>query len=58
MKSTIVRASVLAIAFVGFAASSVVSYSQKSPNHMVSTKTNVMPIPMCLPNDPSCCGMH
>ena len=57
MKTALVRASVLVLAFTGFAASSVVSHSQKA-----SAKTPVVgstaPVPMCLPGDPSCCGLH
>ncbi len=58
MKTTIVRASVLALAFVGFTASSVVSYSQKTV-HQASAQQIITPAPLCSPwNDPSCCGMH
>jgi hypothetical protein len=58
MKTTIVRASVLALAFVGFTASSVMSYSQKTA-HQVGARKGIVPAPLCSPwNDPTCCGMH
>lgn len=57
MKTTLVRASVLALAFAGFAASTVVSHSQKTTVHapVISSTT---PVPMCLPGDPTYCGLH
>ena len=57
MKTTLVRLSVLAIAFAGFAASSVVSHSQSS-NHTVASASFPSSMPLCAPSDPSHCGMH
>ena len=57
MKNTLVRLSVLSLALIGFGASSIVSHSQ---NTATVAKANVRPMqmPMCLPGDPSCCGLH
>ena len=58
MKTTIVRLSVLSLAFAGFAASSVVSFSQQpAKGDMVKISCVGSPA-LCLPHDPTACGMH
>ena len=57
MKTTTVRLSVLALAFVGFAASSVVSHSQKIAT-TGQVRVACVGTPLCAPSDPSHCGMH
>lgn len=58
MKITLVRLSVLALAFVGFAASSVISQSQDSTKHVATAQVSMMPVPLCAPSDPTHCGME
>ena len=58
MKTTIVRLSVLALAFTGFAASSVVSHARKSaPVVTPVVVATIYSAPLCAPHDPSRCGM-
>lgn len=57
MKNVIVRASVLALAFVGFAASSVISHSQAKLAGTAIADTSVDCVPACLPSDPTHCGI-
>ena len=54
MKTNLIRAFVVALAFAGFSASSVSAKTATT----VSTKTvNVTPTPLCAPSDPTHCGM-
>ena len=58
MKTTFVRLSVLALTFAGFAASSVVSYSQRLSSHGSKANTHIvidMPAPCCPWNNPTGC---
>lgn len=57
MKNTLVRISVLALAFTGFAASSIVSHSQSSAAHKLTASTTDC-VPACLPSDPNHCGLR
>ena len=56
MKSNFVRLSVVVLAFTGFAASSMASFSQ---NHVSTAKVQVgimpTPIPFCPPSNPGPC---
>ena len=58
MKSFSIRLSVLALALAGFAASTVAS---RAASHRAATPTVVAmgttPAAMCMPRDPSHCGM-
>ena len=58
MKTILVRASILALAVTGFAASTVVSHSQKTQDQASLTSHKLVPTPLCWPTDPSCCGLH
>jgi len=53
---TIIRASVLALAVIGFAASSNVSPA--SAKTTVVSKVSAAPIPMCPPDSPNGCNIR
>ena len=51
----IVRAFVLVLTVTGSAAYTQINLSQAK---VLTGKTSSMPQPMCMPNDPSACGMR
>jgi hypothetical protein len=54
----IVRAFVVVLALTGAAATSQSSgASTKNKNKIVATRTSMLPVPTCAPNDPNACGM-
>lgn len=57
MKLTIVRLSVLALAMVGFTASTITAHSQKH-GQQIAAFGQTVPTPYCSYWDPNCCGMH
>ncbi len=57
MKTFVVRVSVLALAAVGFSASSIVSHSQAFALHTAKSAV-VSSLPMCPWGDPRGCGLH
>jgi hypothetical protein len=57
MKNTLVRAFVLSLAVAGFGAASVSSKALTSANVRMDTPRSSPPAPLCLPSDPTHCGM-
>lgn len=60
MKITLVRLSVLALAFTGFAAASVSSKASYKVSVQLTHQVGIVgqPQALCSPNDPSYCGLH
>jgi len=52
----IVRAFVVVLAITGAAATSQ-SSTASAKNKIAATRTSMLPVPTCAPNDPSACGM-
>jgi len=59
MKNSLVRASVVALAIVGFTASSIASSHKTVKNAVASSNSpvTVASVPLCLPSDPTHCGL-
>ena len=55
MKLT-VRALVVVLALTGAAATTMTS-SASTQNKIVASRSSVMPVPSCAPDDPNACGM-
>jgi hypothetical protein len=53
---TIVRAFVVALVLTGVAATTQTS-SASTKNKVTATRTSMLPIPTCPPNDPNACGI-
>ena len=58
MKSTLVRLSVIALSLTGFAASTVASSAAPKKHEIKPIVIGGNCPPMCLPRDPSHCGMQ
>jgi hypothetical protein len=56
MKSNLVRAFVITLALTGFGATTVSAHTAAKAK--VSAATNDTPPPVCLPSDPTACGLH
>jgi hypothetical protein len=52
----LVRAFVVALVLTGAVASTQTS-SASTKSKVVATRTSMLPIPMCAPDDPNACGM-
>jgi hypothetical protein len=52
----IVRAFVVVLALTGAAATSQ-SSTPSAKNKIVGTRTSMLPVPTCAPDDPNACGM-
>jgi hypothetical protein len=52
----IVRAFVVVLVLTGAAATTQTS-NASAKNKIVATRTSMLPVPMCAPNDPHACGM-
>ena len=52
----IVRAFVVALVLTGVAATTQTS-SASAQNKVVATRTSMLPVPTCAPDDPNACGM-
>ena len=52
----IVRAFVAILVLTGAAASTQIS-SASTHNKVVATRTSMLPVPSCAPDDPNACGM-
>ena len=59
MKNSLIRASVVALAIVGFSASSIASSHKTLQTAQASSNSKVIvaSVPVCLPSDPTHCGM-
>jgi hypothetical protein len=55
MKSNIVRLFVVTLALAGFGATAMSAHTAKAKH--LTTKSNSQPMPMCLPSNPTYCGM-
>ena len=53
---TIIRTFVAVLILTGVAATTQTS-SASTPNKVTATRTSMLPIPMCAPDDPNACGM-
>jgi hypothetical protein len=52
----IVYAIVVVLTLTGATASTQLSFSS-AQNKVSATRTNMLPVPTCAPNDPNACGM-
>ncbi|NYF50285.1 hypothetical protein [Tunturiibacter gelidoferens] len=52
----IVRAFILVLVVTGAAATTQTS-SASTKNKVVASRTSMLPVPTCAPNDPNACGM-
>ncbi|WP_174243081.1 hypothetical protein [Granulicella sp. L60] len=52
----IVRAFVVVLVLTGVAATTQTSASTK--NNVTVSRTSMVPVPVCAPNDPNACGMR
>jgi len=58
MKSNLVRAFVITLAITGFGATTVSAHTAAAASKAkVSVTPKDMPPPLCLPSDPTACGM-
>ncbi len=59
MKNSLVRIVVVALAIVGFSASSIASSHKTTKNAMATSNSPVVvaSVPVCLPSDPTHCGL-
>ncbi len=57
MKNNIVRAFVVVLALVGFSATTVSAHSASKAKQLTSAPRD-MSSPICVPSDPSLCGLH
>ncbi len=57
MKSLSIRLSVLALSLTGFAASTIVSRAASHKNAPTVVAMGTTPVCMCMPRDPSHCGL-
>jgi hypothetical protein len=53
----IIRAFVVALALTGAVATTQTSSASTTQNKVVATRTSMLPIPSCAPDDPNACGM-
>jgi len=60
MKNSLVRVFVVALAIVGFSASSIASSHKTAKNAETASSSRVIvaSVPVCLPNDPTYCGLQ
>jgi hypothetical protein len=56
MKNNIVRAFVIGLAITGFGATTVSAHTAAKAK--ISAKTSEAPAPLCVPSDPSLCGIQ
>ena len=54
--TSIVRAFVVTLVLTGAAATTQTS-NASAKNKVVASRTSMLPIPVCAPNDPNACGM-
>ena len=54
---TIVRTFVVALVLTGVAATTQTS-SASTQNKVTATRTSMLPVPTCAPDDPNACGMR
>jgi hypothetical protein len=54
---TIVRAFVVVLVLTGVAATTQTS-SASTQNKVTASRTSVVPVPTCAPDDPNACGMR
>jgi hypothetical protein len=60
MKNSLIRVFVVALAIVGFSASSIATLHKTVKNAAASSnsRVNVASVPVCLPSDPTYCGLQ
>jgi hypothetical protein len=53
----IARAFVIVLVLTGVAATTQNSNASAAKNKVVASRTSMLPVPTCAPNDPNACGM-
>jgi hypothetical protein len=53
----IIRAFVAVIVLTGAVATTQTSFATTTQNKVTATRTSMLPVPMCAPDDPNACGI-